>query len=79
MQDLVIGIDVGGTKIAAGLVNQDATFIARDISYSHTGCSPDQVVDEIVKIDERLLFSTAVDKSRIIGVGQQTQAARRDQ
>ena len=69
MQDLVIGIDVGGTKIAAGLIDRNARFIARDISHSHCSCPPDQVVDEAVKMVQRLLSSSAVDKSRILGVG----------
>jgi len=69
MQDLVIGIDVGGTKIAAGLIDRNARFIARDISHSHCCCPPDQVVDEAVKMVQRLLSSSAVDRSRILGVG----------
>ena len=34
MQDLVIGIDVGGTKIAAGLIDCNARFIARYIPFA---------------------------------------------
>jgi glucokinase len=69
MDDLMIGIDVGGTKIAAGLMDIDARIIARDISHCHIGCQPDQVVDEIVRVNERLLVSAQVDRSRIKGVG----------
>jgi glucokinase len=69
MGDLVIGIDVGGTKIAVGLMDRNANFIARDISYSHAGNPPDQVVDEIVRLTEQLLFASNLDKSNITGMG----------
>jgi len=69
MENLVIGIDVGGTKIAAGLIDRNASFIARGISHSHCGCSPDQVVAEIDQIVERLLATPNVDRSSILGVG----------
>jgi glucokinase len=69
MENLVIGIDVGGTKIAAGLIDRNASFIARGISHSHCGCSPDQVVDEIDQIVQRLLDTPNVDRSSILGVG----------
>lgn len=69
MDDLVIGIDVGGTKIAAGLMDRKANFVARDICYSHCGCAPDQVVDEIVRMTDQLLFTSHLDKSQITGVG----------
>ena len=69
MENLVIGIDVGGTKIAAGLIDRNASFIARGISHSHCGSSPDQVVDEIDQIVQRLLATPNVDRSSILGVG----------
>jgi glucokinase len=69
MENLVIGIDVGGSKIAAGLIDCNASFIAREISHSHCGCSPDQVVHEIEKIVQRLLATPKVDRSGILGVG----------
>jgi glucokinase len=69
MDDFVIGIDVGGTKIAAGLMDRNANLIARDISYSHAGSSPDQVVDEIVRLTEQLLRTSNLDKSKITGIG----------
>lgn len=69
MEDLVIGVDVGGTKIAVGLIDRNANFIARDISYSHFRKPPDQVVDEIVRLIEQLLIKSNQDKSKITGVG----------
>jgi glucokinase len=69
MENLVIGIDVGGTKIAAGLIDRNASFISRGISHSYCGCSPDQVVDEIDQIVQRLLSTPNVDRSSILGVG----------
>ncbi|MHC1785239.1 MAG: ROK family protein [Anaerolineaceae bacterium] len=69
MRDLVIGIDIGGTKIAAGLFNRQGEFLARTLSHSHCGCSPDQVVEAVIQIADSLLADTGVTSEQIEGVG----------
>lgn len=69
MADLMMGIDVGGTKIAAGLMDSEARILAREISHCHLGCQPDQVVDEIVRIHDELLAAAQVERARLSGVG----------
>jgi glucokinase len=69
MKDLVIGIDIGGTKIAAGLIDRQGNFLARAISRSHAGCPPDQVVDAVVQTAMSLLPSAGVAIDQVAGVG----------
>jgi glucokinase len=69
MEDLVIGIDIGGTKIAAGLLDQQGNFLARTISRSHAGCPPVQVVDAVVQIAKSLLPAAGVSADQVAGVG----------
>ena len=69
MEDLVIGIDIGGTKIAAGLVDRQGNILARALSHSHAGCPPDQVIEAVVQTVSSLLSSAQVTRQRIVGVG----------
>jgi glucokinase len=69
MRDLVIGIDIGGTKIAGGLIDRQGNFLARALSHSHSGCSPDQVVEAVIQIADSLLTDAGVTKEQIEGVG----------
>ena len=50
MVELVIGVDVGGTKIAAGLVDCYANILSRQITHSHSGAPPEIVTETIVQI-----------------------------
>ena len=69
MTDLVVGIDIGGTKIAAGLLDRQGNFLARAISRSHAGCPPDQVVEAVVQTASSLLPSAGVNANQVAGVG----------
>ncbi len=69
MKNLVIGIDIGGTKIAAGLIDRQGHFLARALSYAHTGCSPDEVVEAVAQVADSLLKDAGVTQSQIEGVG----------
>ena len=46
----VIGIDVGGTKIAAGLMDREARVLERRITHAHAGNPPGQVIEAIVEL-----------------------------
>lgn len=69
MKDLAIGIDIGGTKIAAGLLDRQGNFIARAISRSHAGCPPEQVVEAVIHTVGSLLSSAQVTIRQIAGAG----------
>jgi glucokinase len=69
MNDLVLGIDIGGTKIAAGLFDRKGSFLGRSISTSHSCASPDQVVDAVIKLVSTLLADRSVSHLGIKGAG----------
>jgi len=69
MTDLVVGIDIGGTKIAAGLLDLRGHILARGYSRSHAGCPPEQVVQAVVQTVSSLLASAGVSHSQVAGVG----------
>jgi glucokinase len=69
--EFVIGIDVGGTKIAAGLVDRDANILFRQSSRSHSNQAPEKIIETITQIVEesRAFSRTNQDVLRGVGVG----------
>jgi len=71
MKDHVIGIDLGGTKIATGILNRDGNVLHRQVTRCHAGENPEIVIDAIVE-NVNLLFSHSnfsLEAIRGIGVG----------
>jgi glucokinase len=69
MKDLVIGIDIGGTKIATGLLDRQGNILARGISRSHAGCPPDQVIEAVVQTTGAMLASASIRRDQVAGAG----------
>jgi glucokinase len=66
---LAIGIDIGGTKVAGGLVDADGQVLARARRDTpHRSTSPAVVEDTIVEVVTELLSGT-VDEVRAVGIG----------
>jgi len=66
-----IGIDVGGTKIAAGIVNQDGTILHRHVSRTHAEQPPPVVISAIEETFRELLSAAdlTADDIEAVGVG----------
>jgi pyruvate formate lyase activating enzyme len=64
-----IGIDVGGTKIAAGLVSQDGTILQRHFTQEHAEQEPEVVIEIIEQVYHTLLEAGNVERSAIEAVG----------
>jgi glucokinase len=69
MKDLVIGIDIGGTKIASGLLDRQGNILARGISRSHAGCPPEEVIEAVIQTTTSMLASADVARDQVAGVG----------
>ena len=70
MSGLAIGIDIGGTKVAGGVLDESGTIVhsaRRDTP--HRSKSPDVVEDTIVGVIEDLLGQTAREDVVAVGVG----------
>lgn len=65
----VVGVDVGGTKIATGLVNRDAQVIARTVLPTPDDEDLDIVMDQIYQSIDETLKKSLVNRADIAGIG----------
>jgi glucokinase len=68
-EDLFLGIDLGGTKIIAGLVERDGRIVAKE--YRKTGAreGPEAVFDRLTDVATQLLTAEGIDRGRVTAVG----------
>ena len=64
---LAVGVDVGGTKIAAGLVNDSGAILRRHVTTAHAERPPAEVIAAIEESCAALV--ERVPEGRVIGVG----------
>ena len=69
MKPYAVGIDVGGTKIAAGLVNRDGVIQTRYTTYAHSEQQPELVIDAIVQAYEAVHKESQVESIEIEAIG----------
>lgn len=69
MKQYAVGIDVGGTKLAAGMVNKKGEVIAFQKSATLSEQKPEFVIDAICQIYQALIEKTGIKPSEIEGVG----------
>ncbi len=64
-----IGVDVGGTKIAAGLLDRTLHAVAICGTKEHAGQSPARIVDAIEKVYWETLRKADIPQDQVAGVG----------
>jgi glucokinase len=69
VRQLAIGIDVGGSKIAAGAVDRQAQIIARHTVVGHHCAAPEHVLTCVEQAYEALLAQPDVRRKELAGVG----------
>lgn len=69
MRQLAIGVDIGGTKIVAGVVNREANIIARYRTGAHSGTLPDHVIACVEGAYKELLGGSGIRPEDLVGVG----------
>jgi glucokinase len=69
MHAYAVGIDIGGTKLAAGLIDRQARLVARTITYTHAGCSPQGVIAAVIQVVDDLLAESGLSRQQIAGIG----------
>ena len=69
MKLYAMGIDVGGTKIAAGVLDRDMNILSVCVTKEHAGQSPAQVVDAIERAYWAALGEAQVSPDQLAGVG----------
>ncbi|MEW5956299.1 MAG: ROK family protein [Chloroflexota bacterium] len=69
MKPYAIGIDVGGTKIAAGLVNQAGEILHRYTTRAHSEKEPHFVIEAIEQVYRVIMAETQLEPAQIEAVG----------
>ncbi len=69
MEKILCGVDIGGTKLSAGLIRKDGTIIEKITAYDHRGKPEDQIVEQISGTVRRLLGSNGLDEDDLEGIG----------
>lgn len=69
MKSYAIGIDVGGTKIAAGLVHRDGRIVCRHTTRTHSEQPPEVVINAIEAAYRAVMAQACVDPAEIEAVG----------
>jgi glucokinase len=69
MERYAVGIDVGGTKTALGLFNDNKQLIAEGRSVSDPALPPDQFFDALAKEIGTLINTAGVSRKQLRGIG----------
>jgi len=65
----IIGVDIGGTKIATGLVTGDAEVVERVVLSTPTEKEGDRVLEQVYRSIDETIEKSNVDWSQIAGIG----------
>lgn len=69
MEQILCGVDIGGTKLAIGLVALDGRVIDAVTRYDHVQKEPEGIVAEIAETIRGLLERGGYDEGQLLGVG----------
>ena len=66
-----IGIDFGGTNIAAGIVDENFNIVHKDSTPTNADRPWEEIIDDMVMISNRMMKHEGIDVSEIkyIGIG----------
>jgi glucokinase len=69
MSKILCGVDLGGTKLSVGLMDEKGHLINRATVYDHVGKAEDLVVEQIALLVKRLLKENNLQESDLYGIG----------
>jgi glucokinase len=69
MKEYAIGIDIGGTKIAAGVIDARGHILASFYSRAHTGHPPALVMDGLEEAVQSVLEESGLSRDDMVGIG----------
>lgn len=69
MTRYAVGIDIGGTKIAAGVVDDQAQILSRFETRQHSGQPPEVVVEAVQRAFQEVIVGVGLEKGALLGVG----------
>lgn len=68
-EKLILGVDVGGTKIAAAVITDEGKVVSRDYGSTPAQAGPQVVIDNIFATIDRTISSSNVVLSQLSGIG----------
>jgi glucokinase len=68
-QGYALGVDVGGTKIEAVLVDDSGAIISRYSTEAHSEREPEVVLDYMQEACEQVIATSEVSRERVVGIG----------
>ncbi len=68
-KELILGVDLGGTKIATAIATAHGEILSRGYSPTPTQSGPDAVISSIFTTIEKNLSSSKVELSQLLGIG----------
>jgi glucokinase len=69
MERFICGIDLGGTKLTAGLVKTDGTLVDSVLTNDHVNKDEDGIVADMAAIVNELLNRNGLEEENLIGIG----------
>jgi glucokinase len=65
----IIGVDIGGTKVAIGLVNKNGSLVKQEVLPTNLKIQPEEMTQRIMESIKRVLKDTHVSISDVGGLG----------
>jgi len=69
MNKLICGVDLGGTKLKAGIVDQEGQVIDQVTVYDHVNKPEELMVEQIALLIKKLLKQNQLRESELMGIG----------
>ena len=69
MEQYTLGIDIGGTKVAYGLLDNQKRIVLRVIHPSNSECSSEDFFDGVVANIRKIISDNKIEKENLRGVG----------
>jgi glucokinase len=66
---IVLGLDIGGTKLAAGVVTGDGGVLARAVVPSRAQDGPTSMIERLLVLGREVVEGSGVAWSRLLGIG----------
>lgn len=69
IMNVAIGIDIGGTKVAIGIVDDNGQVLARESLPTDLSIPPEEMVVRIAEGVQRLMAASRLESEHILGIG----------
>lgn len=69
MEKILCGVDLGGTKLSAGLVYPDGRILDKSVVYDHAALDEEGIVNYITAIVRQLISAAGLNETDLEGIG----------